>query len=369
MKGIILFSILLFSGSCLVAQNLFPFQNKAGKYGYKNANGQVMIQPKYDNADYFNCGVATVSNGGEYGIGGWRGIIDTKGKELMKLTDKFDYINRFVEDYAKVDYPGATGGCNFINKSGKEISSVRFKEAMPFCEGMAAVKSDAGWGFIDTSGRLVIAFQYYDVTLFSGGIALVSGKQKSYINKIGKEILACKYDHAGNFSEGLAAVGMGGSQSGGGQWGYIDIEGNIAIPLNYQLTKDISNSLAVAMKGGKYGALNKKGEIVIPFRFDNIWPFQEGMAVAWLNGKCGFIDNKGATVVPFKYDGVGAGIEGFAEGMASVQIVDKYGFVDKTGKLVIPALYDQVWSFNQGRASVSIGEKEFTINRKGQRIE
>jgi hypothetical protein len=373
MKKNLLTLLFVCIGLWVSAQDLFPFKDKKGKYGYKNTAGRIKILPKYDNAGYFNYGVAVVSNGGENGIGGKNGIIDSIGREIIPLTGKYDFIEFFIQRFATVAYPdkNTAAAYNFINRKGKEISVMRFKDTKPFSEGMAAVKSDKGWGFIDTTGKLVVPFQYYEINAFAEGLAFVSGKTKGYIDRTGKEIITCKYDHAGSFSDGLAPVGMGGSQFGGGdgKWGYIDNTGKEIIPLKFGLTTEISNGLAIVMSNEKYGALDKNGSQIIPFTFDKIWPFHEGLAVAWLNGKCGFINAKGETAVPFEYDGVGAGIEGFSEGLAAVQIADKYGYVDSNGKVVIPLKYDRAWSFSQGRAYVDMGDKSMIINKQDKQIE
>jgi hypothetical protein len=43
----------------------------------------------------------------------------------------------------------------FMDKSGKIVIPIQFKEAGCFCDGRAAVEVKGKWGFIDTSGKLV----------------------------------------------------------------------------------------------------------------------------------------------------------------------------------------------------------------------
>ncbi len=72
-----------------------------------------------------------------------------------------------------------------------EVVPCKYDDVEDFVEGLAAVKLDGKWGYIDTTGREVIPF---------------------------------KYDYAGDFSEGLAAVNLDGKR------GFIDTTGQVVIP-------------------------------------------------------------------------------------------------------------------------------------------
>lgn len=46
----------------------------------------------------------------------------------------------------------------------------------------------------------------------------------------------------------------------------------------------------------------------------------------------------------------------------------KWGFVDKHNKVIVPAIYDNVWSFKEGMASVSIGDKTGFVDITGSLV-
>jgi hypothetical protein len=65
----------------------------------------------------------------------------------------------------------------YIGPDGKWLIPPRFDDALPFSEGLAAVRvgdADTGrWGYIDTSGTFVIQPRFTGAFLFSKGLALV----------------------------------------------------------------------------------------------------------------------------------------------------------------------------------------------------
>lgn len=66
----------------------------------------------------------------------------------------------------------------------------QFDELYPFSEGMAAVKKDDKFGFINTKGELVIPCQYQYAGQFKGGLACVVKDEEnnniSFIDATGK---------------------------------------------------------------------------------------------------------------------------------------------------------------------------------------
>ena len=76
-----------------------------------------------------------------------------------------------------------------------------------YYEGLAWVKLNGKWGFIDKTGKEVIPIKYDGAWYFSEGLASVKLNDKwGFIDKAGKEVTPIKYDMAISFSEGLANV-------------------------------------------------------------------------------------------------------------------------------------------------------------------
>ena len=87
--------------------------------------------------------------------------------------------------------------------------------------------------------------------------------------------------------EGLADVKKDG------KYGYIDKEGHVVIPFEYDYAEDFSEGLAQVRKDGKYGFIDKEGHVVIPFEYDDAEDFSEGLAHVEKDGEWFYINQKG----------------------------------------------------------------------------
>jgi hypothetical protein len=101
----------------------------------------------------------------------------------------------------------------------------RYRLGNAFSEGRAAVMlaENRKWGFIDRTGREVVAPRYDGVEPFAEGLAAVKLNGKwGLINRSGREVIAPKLDQylsSLSFSDGVTRVKLNG------KWGYIGRDG------------------------------------------------------------------------------------------------------------------------------------------------
>ncbi len=158
---------------------------------------------------------------------------------------------------------------------------------------------------------------------FFDGLAWVRLNGKwGYIDQTGKEVIPCKYEACGDFHKGLAWVELNG------KCGYIDKTGKEVIPCKYGVCGDFHEGLAAVKLNGKWGYIDKTGKEVIPCKYGVCGDFHEGLAAVKLNGKWGYIDKTGKEVIPCKYGICGQ----FCEGLAWIEQNDSDLYVDKTGR-------------------------------------
>lgn len=304
--------------------------SKGEKIGFIDKMGNEVIPCIYDFMEETDCsfheGLAFVRQGDNCYF------INKEGKKAFDF--KYDAANHFSEGLAIVWKDGKTG---YIDTKGNEVIALSDKYAYyDFSEGLAAVGKDGKYGFIDKSGNLVIPINYDDIgemdsePYFHEGLSAVCKNEKyGYIDKSGKEVIPFKYTYAHDFSEGLAVVKQND------KWGFIDKNGSVVIPCVFDEPAVFSEGYAAVSKDGKYYIIDKNGKEVFSLSAyttgygDAI--FHEGFAPVFRkigdSHVCGFVDTSGKEVIPCVY----TNWPSFSEGLAVVEKDGVYGFVDKKG--------------------------------------
>jgi len=244
----------------------------------------------------------------------------------------------------------------YIDKSGKVVSA-GYELADDFADGVALVKVEGRYGFMDAAGSLIVKPQYAAAGRFSEGLAPVQvGKLWGYVDKTGALAIQPQYAQARSFSEGLAAVQMGD------KWGYIDKTGKPAIPATFERASEFADGLAVVSIGARFGAIDKNGNIKIQPLYEEMGAFSEGLSVVRLDGRYGYVNKAGEAVIPPQFVLAGS----FADGLAPVKAGTKYGYIDRTGTAVVQPKYDEALAFAEGLAPVMVSKKEAVRDDKGR---
>ena len=280
-----------------------------------------------------------------------------------------------------------------------------YDDVQPFSDGVAWVKSGGRYGLIDKDGNeLIRCILEKRGDQFSDGLALFGD---SFIDKTGKEVfsiggysLASHYEEFGailtlvrmGFSDGLLAVGNGGN------WGFFDTTGNIAIPLIYDKASPFSDGLAQVSCGiiestgendgdtytERRAYIDKSGNEVISFdkvyvrgiitpgsipskspfspvrnTFDNLAMVED------FDGQFAYVDRSGNVVTPFFNS---EEVQPFSEDLAVICRSNAYGFIDKDGNEVIPCQYVWANNFSEGLAMVVYQGKCGFIDKSGAEV-
>lgn len=188
-----------------------------------------------------------------------------------------------------------------VNKSGKAISAKNWDEAGKFNEGLAFIKDNGKYGFIDTLGKKVIDTKYDVVSDFSKGVAMVKLNNEFFlINKKGDPVSVAKYEAAGVPDNGTFPVQKDGKA------GLIDSKGNVIIDFKYNSILYMSEDRVWAAKDGKWGLLDNKGKELTGFIYQAAYDFKDGYARIVLNDKIGVVNKSGKLVVPAAYQSIGS---------------------------------------------------------------
>ncbi len=246
-----------------------------GKKGLVNSEGKILIDAKYDDFFRCSCGVVftdterknaltladdyTVSLESEatahpdyYGFYAYFNdkivIVSVGDRTTAKTASETDGALTFeqvslVPDKKKGGYDsskiGRSGIFGYRTSGGTVVFDGTLESAVGFENGIAAIKKDGKWAYIDENGNALTDFVYSDtkvpnrlhdtasVYLISEGFipACRDGKW-GWLDKNGKEVVACEYEKTTPVYGSRAWVNQDG------KWGILDLS-KVALPVEH----------------------------------------------------------------------------------------------------------------------------------------
>lgn len=308
-------------------------------------------------------------------------------RDIAKVLLRYDEVEPFSDGVARVKLNGSYG---FVDKAGTEIVPLgKYNEVAAFSEGMALVRigtvANGRFGFVDRAGNEVIPPKIYTYAAsFSNGLALVrfGSGELGFIDKTGRVVISLKrYAYAGSFSNGLALVKIDPASTNG--YGFIDRTGREVVPPRFdQNSKVLSERLIlvcrqVEVTGGvtmRCGVIDNAGKEIVPIgKYSSVQAFSEGLAIVQIGfnetARSGFIDTYGNEVISLQYRG---GVGAFSEGLAVACITtSRCYFIDKSGReiasLPLKTSNDDYFDdLKEDMMKFSIGSKWGFIDRTGR---
>lgn len=188
----------------LVLLSLIRGEDK--KWGYSDKTGKVVIKSQFDAAKEFNEGLAAVSQNGKWGF------VDSAGNSIVK--PQFDRVHDFHNGYAAVSLGSNFG---YVDNTGKVVLKPQYlsdsgflSDLYDFTNNAAFIKLGANrYRLIDKDGKALYKQQITAARHFSEGLAAIKVNDRySYIDSKGKIIikLDSKVTAAGDFSNGRAVI-------------------------------------------------------------------------------------------------------------------------------------------------------------------
>ncbi len=239
----------------------------------------------------------------------------------------------------------------FIDRTGKQVIAPQYEQTASFHEGMCAVRVKKRWGFINRTGKMVVPPTYNRVLDYSEGLAPVrEGIVWSYIDKEGRQAIAPNnWRTATAFKNGVARVAVGDKQ------GLIRKDGKF-ICQNLDEISEPSEYLFRTKKGSKYGFVNSNGTLLLEPQFSDASNFSESLAAVSKDGKWGYIDGFTRMVIPPKFDTAGD----FHNGVAVVSVKGKYGLIDRRGAYRLRPAYSYLSTILPPEKAVHFGDNRFS---------
>ena len=318
---------------CKCSRHLFPvYVNDADGYGYIDRKGTLVIPPRFSYAYDFSEGLACVMDRSGIYL-----FIDSDGHEVIRPPwgNGYHSIRRFSEGLVAAS--SLWEGVRFYDLSGKQAFDGEFEKTGDFSCGLAAVKLNGQWGYIDKCGSLAITNRFKIAFDFVNDVAPVANEEL--------------------------------------MWGIIDKAGNYLVNPTYRSISEQSEGLFVAVTtNGEAIFIDRHGERAIDCTFEVAGEFAEGKAPVipkgrGIGGKMGFVDRNGQIVIAPRYDY----IQGFSEGLAAVEIDGEYGYIDHLGRMAIEPQFAHAEPFKNGLAKIMNGkgvwpQNEGYINKNGEYV-
>jgi hypothetical protein len=340
----------------------------------------------------------------------WR-IIDRNGEFIREGEHGLHAINNLCFGLEPgLSYQEDTGKFGFVDIGGKMIIPHKFDKARCFYMGRAPVLISKKWGFIDRRGDFVVQPLYDNAGIFlrEGVAAVLNNGKIGFVDTTGQVVIPFQYgwkqmwetnlDFPYFVENRLPVIQIDTTAPSFGKVGCIDVMGQLVIGPSFDYISEFENGIATAVKGqkvllidtsgrsvmefppvvsknnrsikfvngyadfeddnGRKGVIKYNGEIIVSPQYSLIFPFSEGFAAVdfeiedeaeWEN-QSGYIDTTGKLVFDRRFEIAGE----FREGYAPVKVNDKWGFIDRTGSFVLELSYDVAGEFSKGMAIVGL---------------
>ncbi len=300
------------------------------QWGFIDRTGKYVINPQYDNVTPFVEGRALV----------WRkeavGYIDENGAPVTPTGYKA--ATPFVDGKAWTVLPN--GAPTLIDTEGKTLFSLTEAETVStYSDGLAVVVPTSGdtVRYIDETGKTLLTLTGYDATgSFHEGLATVErdGKQ-GYVDKTGKLVIALKFDRAGDFADGRAVVNENG------KYGVIDAKGTYLITPQFDsMDADADRGYSVSVSD-RYGYCDAKGKFTINPRFDGLAPaYGERLMLACQGELLGYVNREGEWAIHPQYTYALPFVQGLAVAAATDK---KHGLIDEKGRWAVNPQFDGLY--------------------------
>jgi hypothetical protein len=261
----------------------------------------------------------------------------------------------------------------FVDASGCVITEPIYPRALPYCEGLAAIKGDSGFEYIDRAGNKAFDRVFDYVGCFSRGFAAVMAKDEGgrlrslLVDRKGNTKLDIgtaksfnlSWDYLGasrlRVSQSSLHDGLAPFSARDESMGYMDVAGNIVIEPRFRMCDNFREGVGCVEFGAKKTALDTQGHTIVEGQFDLLSGAQGGMIIGRKPGRTSYFDKAGQLIFELPHPGGGDYGE-FHERMAVICLPNPReggvgrGLVHDTGKIVLEPVFHSISPFQAGIA-------------------
>lgn len=296
------------------------------------------------------------------------------------LIDDVIHLNYVVDDYHVQDYYGFLLPNNVV---AGPFDSDKFYMSMRDCssgfeEGLAPVKKDGFWGYIDKSGHQVIDFKYSYADFFLNDLAMVKfGEDWIIIDKNDDMITLCDFD------DYITRFGSFHLVCRDNMYGFIDNNGNDLCDFVYSGISDyrdvtrLNDSYIIPMIKNQfsgYVSVSSDGvKELTPFIYTKLWDQNYFVRGDYSNGEFinltrGFFDENLNEKFVYSQDEYSEVSYGFYDSKLAYHFVNSdgfHGFMDENFNIVVDPIYEYIDIENDQFAIISKNELYGVMDSNG----
>ncbi|MDA0314773.1 MAG: WG repeat-containing protein [Bacteroidetes bacterium] len=307
-------------------QSNFLLAKEASGYGLINQKGDYVLDPVLDQLEHTRGDNYFGFDENQYLlIHGFEESAQVRYNSYHKITKEGELLLEYIHGKLRrvLEEEGIlldAVGMESVKLIGPDAFNIRFRENKLGLLGkkgwLVAPNSDAEWIGMGSEG------------LFP---ALKKGKY-GYLDATGRWIIAPSFLEVGTFSEKVSTYRNTAT------WGTINTEGKMVAEAKWDKIKSFSGGIAIAESAGKQYLILPNGELAYPEGLDKILRLREGYYLVESNSKTGLLNSLGKPILPISFDQIQVENKDFfivsKEGLS--------GIMRTNGDVFLPLRYTQV---------------------------
>ncbi|WP_312824059.1 WG repeat-containing protein [Epilithonimonas sp.] len=357
----------------------FRVHNKQNKWGFIDKDSSIVIPFEYDFVNPFENHLAYAKQGSK------EFFITYKN---LKLEGDFDAVSVFSEGLAPIKKNRKWG---FINEKGKIVIPIQYDVVDCFRpSGLCAVSKNGKSGFIDKSGKEIIPIIYPEVNqqMLDKNVIVKNKGKWAFFDNQGKQLSDFIYnevfrtDHY-DFSKDIFTRDESTYFENGAvlvlkdnHYEFLNEKIEPAFPNNKFDSATVFDAFknAIVKRNGKYGMIKPNGEFKVQLEYDFIEPYDtsHGHYSEYYNarkGKIFSIINRNLEKIGDSYEPIHNNFRTDNPTISFKNLKGKFGLVDRNGNIKIPFVYDEELIFEGDNYAIATkNNKKGIININGKVI-
>lgn len=259
-------------------------QKNTEMYGKYNANWEIVIPFEYSYIENLDDNSMLVSNYEH----NWWAVINNENEftipPIFTAIQHIDFVNKRVIRYKDAGYGIFDFKGNILRNLGNEIGfesiyidGKHYKER----EGVILIKdgfSGKNYSLVDTNFNTIVPFgRFLKISDINEGMVRVAGQINTQV--LGERVSMSHFSNCG----------------------FLNLKGEMIIPMKFDFAGYFKEGLCVASINKKYGYINKNGDFVIEPQYDYCLPFNKGYAKVQIGNKFYIIDKQGNKIMKSKH--------------------------------------------------------------------